>query len=408
MSKYKKEIEKILDSSEFRNSASYKKLLIYLYEAAEQDKHLSENIIAFDVFGRDSHFNPSEDTIVRVYIHELRRKLNIFYKTEGRKEKIRLEIPKGCYDLTFTEANSLNITTGKKFVLQILVSLLVISIMFNIFLAFKKNQIRKSYQLIPRNDPIWSDYINDEKPVLIVLGNLFFFREYSPELGRYRNVRDLDINSREQLDLEYSQKFKDYPDNIQDIEYSYLVEFGAWGLMDLLPVFYSYHKDVELRLSTEIMPRDLCDYNIIYIGYFRALGILNTYFENSSLEIKQERKIILKSEDSDSIFTFSSSGLPREEHTDLAIAVKFPGPNDNVIFLLAGFTLTGTMQIIENLTFPSNLMKFENLFIDKYYRVPQFFECVYHVHGLQRTGLSSKVEYINEIFDDKNYLSLYE
>ena len=408
MSNYQKEIDKILNSSEFRNSASYTKLLIYLYEAAKQSKHLSENIIAFDVFGRDVHFNPSEDTIVRVYIHELRKKLNIYYRTEGRKEKIHLEIPKGCYDLVFNGVDSHKIKSGLKYVLPVVFSLLVLSIIINLFLVFKNNRIQKSYQTIPRNDPIWTEFINDEKPVLIVIGNLFFFREYSKELGKYRVVRDLDINSRAQLDLEYPKIFKNYPDNIEKIEYSYLVEFASWGLIDLLPVFYSYHKNVELRLSTDMMPKDLCDYNIIFIGYFKAMGIFDTYFKNSSLKILQERKILLKSEDSDSLFTFSSNGAPIEEHTDLAMAVKFPGPNDNVIVLLSGFTLTGTLRIIENYSSPENLQLIQNEFIDKYQRVPQYFECICRVHGFKRTGLSSKVVYINEIFDDKNYLSLFE
>jgi hypothetical protein len=50
-----------------------------------------------EVFGRPSDYNPSEDNIVRAEARELRKRLDIYFLTEGRGEPVRIRIPKGSY-----------------------------------------------------------------------------------------------------------------------------------------------------------------------------------------------------------------------------------------------------------------------------------------------------------------------
>lgn len=94
-------------------------LLRYLgdHYLSGQVSMLREFEIATEVFGRADDFDPAEDAIARVEAHRLRKKLKLYYETEGRNNPIRITIPSGSYTPVFTyvdtpvepsEANSLN------------------------------------------------------------------------------------------------------------------------------------------------------------------------------------------------------------------------------------------------------------------------------------------------------------
>ena len=67
------------------------------------EKSVREYEIACDVLGRRSNFDPLEDNIVRAQMSHLRRKLETYYREEGRSDPLRLSIPKGSYLPHFAE-----------------------------------------------------------------------------------------------------------------------------------------------------------------------------------------------------------------------------------------------------------------------------------------------------------------
>jgi len=75
-------------------------LLRYLtqkYFEGDTDR-LTEYNIATEVFGRKkSDFVASEDAIARVETHRLRKRLKVFYETEGKDHSVQLQIPAGTY-----------------------------------------------------------------------------------------------------------------------------------------------------------------------------------------------------------------------------------------------------------------------------------------------------------------------
>ena len=50
-----------------------------------------------EVFGKGADFDPSQDSMVRVYAHNLRQKLEHFYATDGRAEPRQLTLARGEY-----------------------------------------------------------------------------------------------------------------------------------------------------------------------------------------------------------------------------------------------------------------------------------------------------------------------
>ncbi|HEX8088904.1 MAG TPA: hypothetical protein VF762_08635, partial [Blastocatellia bacterium] len=97
-------LESILSSRHFVNAPKKKKFLrlicdFYLEGRAHE---LNEHMLGYDVFGRGSGYNPSDDPIVRVFAHEIRKKLEAYYASEGAADPIRLDIPAGSYQPVFS------------------------------------------------------------------------------------------------------------------------------------------------------------------------------------------------------------------------------------------------------------------------------------------------------------------
>src|SRR5215472_7448443 len=81
-------------------SANAARVLRYICEesAAGRTDRLKEYTIAVEALGRRADFDPQHDTIVRVTVHTLRKRLQEVYSHgEGAKHSVRLVIPPGGY-----------------------------------------------------------------------------------------------------------------------------------------------------------------------------------------------------------------------------------------------------------------------------------------------------------------------
>ena len=102
------QVQRILKSATFRNSVTLQQLLQFLTTKAFEPggDALKEYTIGVEAFGRSVEFDPKTDTIVRVQIHRLRQKLADYYESDGDRDQILVEIPKGHYIPTFAVALS--------------------------------------------------------------------------------------------------------------------------------------------------------------------------------------------------------------------------------------------------------------------------------------------------------------
>jgi hypothetical protein len=96
-------IDRLAGSRVLHGSESLCRLLRYLAEHSLQNPGLpiKEYQIATEVFGRPSDFDPHVDSAIRVQAGRLRLKLAEYYSSEGERDPILVELPKGNYTLTF-------------------------------------------------------------------------------------------------------------------------------------------------------------------------------------------------------------------------------------------------------------------------------------------------------------------
>jgi len=110
----KAELARIRVHPLFKDTTRMKRFLSYVVtESLEgREDRLKGYAIGVEVFDRPDDFDPQADTIVRVQAGQLRRRLDLYYSSEGQDSEVRILIPKGRYAPVFemrravTDANA--------------------------------------------------------------------------------------------------------------------------------------------------------------------------------------------------------------------------------------------------------------------------------------------------------------
>ena len=102
------ELRRVIVSEDFPATQRNRNFLAYVVERALQGGPHSGRVTAHDiatkVFGRRDNFNPVEDPIVRIEAARLRKDLLTYYLKSGRRNPLRIEIPRGGYNAVFVRA----------------------------------------------------------------------------------------------------------------------------------------------------------------------------------------------------------------------------------------------------------------------------------------------------------------
>lgn len=96
-------LEKVLRSKTFSRADSIRQILKYIVEKGINGNadNIKEYSIATEGLGRAPDFDPKADSIVRIQVQRLRKRLEEYYSDEGAADPVRIEIPAGHYVPTF-------------------------------------------------------------------------------------------------------------------------------------------------------------------------------------------------------------------------------------------------------------------------------------------------------------------
>jgi len=99
------QVARILGSRLFASSAALSDLLRFTVEKTlgGEAGQLKEYRIGTAVFRRPQSFDPADDSIVRVQARKLRKRLELYYATEGRQDPVRIVYVPGSYVPRFSE-----------------------------------------------------------------------------------------------------------------------------------------------------------------------------------------------------------------------------------------------------------------------------------------------------------------
>jgi hypothetical protein len=106
------ELKSVLMSRQFARSVRLRQLLRFIVETTlhGDPTSLKEYTIGVDVFDRKEAFDQRTDAIVRVQASRLRRKLKLYYATEGASHSIRITLPPGGFVPLFLQRKQMATT----------------------------------------------------------------------------------------------------------------------------------------------------------------------------------------------------------------------------------------------------------------------------------------------------------
>jgi len=397
--------QKIIDSPAFGRSETYANLLNFLVESTLAGDIPKETTIAEKIFG-DHAFDPSESTLVRVYVFNLRKKIDKYYQTQGEQDAWRLAVPKGSYEVTLKKTEdqeeqkppSETAVSGNK--RWILYAALLTSLLLNVFLWRNQVVTEKSYQVISGSG-IWANFLSSSRPYYVVLGDLFIYSEYDEEQEVNRTIRIHNMNSVESFE-QMVTAFQDSTRQLSQLSYSFLVRNSAEWIKSLTQIFFSRHKSFSIRYMTKFGSKDLLDNNIVIVGMLKTFGLFNNYFDNSRFDLLPSDVLRYQADSLQAVQTFAPSGDPDSFHTDYGFIAKFPGPNNNTVLMCGGLWDTGASQSLKMLTDPVLLQQLEDRLKEEFETIPPYFEVLLEVNGIDRTELTSQILHVNQISESRN------
>jgi hypothetical protein len=400
---------KILESNTFKDSPIYKDLLSFLIESNLADTIPKEITIAIKIFGKDSGFNSNKDSTVRYHIHMLRKKLDKYYKEEGRTDKYRIVIPTGHYEINYVPAKAGLFEKYKKILfffrrmdVVIITLLLLLNMILAYFLFIDKHTISAlpPARMLPAQDPVWNSFFNNEYPVTIIIGDDYLLDEFSPDYNRYRQVRDWEIDSENDL----SNFLLQYPRaRLWKSEISSVPFGGTDNLMHILPVVYNYRSDVLLKMSSTLSLEEIRFHNIIYMGEFKNLRVLEQIIRKTPIRFQYnpDERVFIVSDQGDTLNTFLRIEAPYEQkdkfNIDYSILLKTHGfSNENFIFVV-GFGYGGRLERTRMLGNAELMSKLADDIIKLNKYIPDYFMILFEVKSIERTGFTNEIKYFKEL-----------
>ena len=393
------EYKRIVASGILGRSRTYTSLLEYLVGCSLEGRAPKEIEIAADVFGKGAEFDPTQDSLVRVYMHNLRQKLEQYASQRDDRLGNRLVIPRGEYRLvveSVTEEPAADAAAGAPSFWQrrgvaVLLGVVAVLLLANVLalVALRGDSGATPLEAVAESS-VWAGFFDDDIPLLVVVGDYYIFAELDG-FGRVeRLVRDFDINSAEDLNdlFMYSPELAE---EYYDLDLTYLPQASAFAIADLLRVVYTSTKPIRVTPMSELSAADLRNNHVIYVGYISALDTLNEFvFAASGLTVG-ETYDDLRVEATGDVFT-SGAGMPRYDqrnYRDYGLVSAFAGPVGNQFLIVAGTRDEGVMQAAQALT--------DQAYIDELAMgldgAPAF-EALYEVTGLDRMNLHAMLVYL--------------
>jgi len=276
-------IQRIEKSELFKKQSILIKILYYLVEAEEKGETPKSTTIALEVLGDERSESVPLDAYIRTQIHTLRKKLEMYYFTEGKEESVRLSIPKGKYKIVLEEVHNTkktDVSKNKKYVF-VFVGIIVVSLSLNLYFFYHSNTISehsKTNNKLELFEPLFSD----QKQLVVVTGAKLFYKEYDVQQARYRFIYDYDTS------FNYSARMKrlrgKFPERkIKNTEVTF-TEHGDFDFVEAFK-FYYHNKNIKKGFATSTEYK-ASNSNILFIGNLSPdnMGKLSSYFQKSSFE----------------------------------------------------------------------------------------------------------------------------
>ena len=353
--------------------ARLRRMFDYLAEKSLAGQSPKEIAIAIDVFGKSQDFDVSQDALVRVYIHKLRKALDGYYSASSNRGCMELHIPRGEYRLKVSAKapdtapvvlTSATLSRGRARALKsaVLLGAAVLVGVLVMWLWTPRSDLERV-----RASPIWSSLLKDDRPIMIIVGDYYLIGETDDSMGVNRLIREYSVNSKNDLD-HYVQEHPELADRYMDVGLRYLPISTAFALRDVMVVLAPENRRITVSKMSDIEPSSLKSADIVYIGYLSGMGMLqDLIFAGSRFSVgdsydevfdKRTRVSYVSEIGSDIMDPPQPTGKEKTYH-DYGVFEKIRGPGGNTILVISGTRDAGVTQTAEAFTSAQKLKDLE-------------------------------------------------
>jgi hypothetical protein len=420
--------QKVATSGALGRSRSYTRLLDFLVDCAASGRTPKELEIAVEVFGKGADFDPSQDSMVRVYAHNLRQKLEHYYATDGRNEPQRLALARGEYRVSLapvaspaeplpaaSNGTAQAVAHGEPGAVVpasasapaaarrawwrlplILLGVLLVGVLIGFGFELSRIPPPPAAASVAASS-VWAPLLDDDMPILVVVGDYYIFGELDDHGDVARLVRDFNVGSRAELD-ELIKREPKVAGRYLNLDLTYLPTGSAYALLDVLRVLYTSEKPVHVVSMSEMSDADLKTSHIVYIGYISGLSKLEDFvFASSSLAIGYTYDELRNTETGETYASEAGQPEINRNYRDYALISTFPGPGGNQFVIVTGTRDAGMMQAAHVLSDPTFMKSVEQDRPDAKSHQPPSFEMLYEVTGYGRTNLEARLVYAGKL-----------
>ncbi|HEY0686031.1 MAG TPA: hypothetical protein VGD45_27055 [Steroidobacter sp.] len=369
--------------------------------------------IALQVFGKGANFDVAQDSVVRVYVHKLRRRLEDFAARSLTPYDSRIAIPKGEYRLVLEPPAQLAPAPP---VVEVAPSaptptsetpppwrqwLKPALVVFAAFVAgvvltysFTFDSQDRNLNAV-RHSAVWSPLLDDDLPITVVVGDYFLLGEVDEASNVQRLVREFYINSNQDF-LDHLQINPDRMRRYRNLELTYLPAASAFALQDLVPVLNA-GKQVRVTLLSALDPSVLKSTHVVYVGYISGMGMLgDRVFAQSRLALGGSFDEL---HDLQTGTTYVSTAMPMGSEggafRDFGYFSTFAGPNGNRVVVISGTRDNGVMHVAEALSHRAGVEE-----VGSKAAGAESFETLYEIDGMARAGLNARLLFVSAMKND--------
>jgi hypothetical protein len=240
-----------------------------------------------------------------------------------------------------------------------------------------------------RSSPLWADFVNSDRRLTIVLGDLFMYTQVDPRTGRTLTVRDSAINSSEELRSQLASDPLSTTERGQRYV-TMLQKAVAISMASVLPIVDRPGRRIEVVAREDVTVDTIRENDIIYLGPLVRLGPLSGHYElRSQYRYTSEGSTITNLASGKA---YLPEGTLGGKHVDYALAAKFDGPTGNhILIVTSGARNAGMLQVVRTLTSPDALAAMEQQLRSQSAKPAGPVEALLTVTGFKQTDLAAEI-----------------
>lgn len=388
------QVLKILESRTFRDTEVLKRLLDYLAQQAmkKNGSDLKEYTVGIEAFGKTPDYNPQVDSSVRVQAGKLRQRLETYYRTEGAEDAVIVELPKGHFNLEFSQrqpaANSVSKHKGRNwFWVGGGLMLLLASVFLVIYVTRLHGRVSES-GWSPEMEEFWGPFLSPSRPVMVVMGTPLFVK-IGDSFFRDPSINDWDTASKSDrvAGVEHAAGA-----SFSSAAFNYTGVGEAESAFELQRLLLAQGNNPIVQASNNLNWEDIVRYNMIFLGPPKYIPQLLELPVPQDFEILHSRVQNLHPAPGEPQF-FEEKWSPNRDNLEEghALISRLPGLHGTgEILVLAGSSTESTRAAAEFVTHPEYVASLVHQMHEQG-GVPKWFQLVVRVQFKSKTPISIRL-----------------